>query len=41
MGSDSIPYNSFGREYKPGSGLCTHAFYNSDSKDPDIHVVDG
>ena len=41
MGSDSIPQNSFGWEYKPRSGLCTHAFYHTDLKDPDIHVLDG
>ena len=42
MGSNSIPpKNSFGWEYKPRSSLCTHAFHRSDSKDPDVHVLDG
>ena len=35
------PKNSFGWEYKPRSSLCTHAFHRMDSKDPDIHVLDG
>ena len=33
--------NSFGWEYKPRSGLCTNSFHHTDSKDPDIHVLDG
>ena len=33
--------NSFGWEYKPRSSLCTHAFHRTDSKDPDVHVLDG
>ena len=41
MGSDSIPKNSFGCEYKPRSSLSTHAFRRRDSKDPDGHVLDG
>ena len=41
MGSDSIPQNSFGREYKPRSSLCTHTFHYMESKDPDIHVLGG
>ena len=42
MGSNSIPpKNSFGWEYKPRSSLCTHAFHRTDSKDPDVHVLDG
>ena len=36
-----FPQNSFGWEYKPRSSLCTHAFHRTDSKDPDVHVVDG
>ena len=36
MGSDSIPPNSFGGEYKLRSSLCTHAFHCTNSKDPDI-----
>ena len=36
-----FPKNSFGWEYKPRSSLCTHAFYRADSKDPDVHVLDG
>ena len=35
------PQNSFGWEYKPRSSLCTHAFHRTDSKDPDVHVLDG
>ena len=31
--------NSFGWEYKPRSSLCTHAFHNTESKDPDNHVL--
>ena len=27
--------------YKPRSSLCTHAFHRTDSKDPDVHVLDG
>ena len=41
MGSDSIPQNSFGWTYKPGSSLCIHAFHCMDSKDPDVGVLDG
>ena len=29
------------REYKPRSSLYTHAFHRTDSKDPDVHVLDG
>ena len=38
-----IPFaeNSFGREDKPRSSLYTQAFHSTDSKDPDIHVLDG
>ena len=35
------PQNSFRWEYKPRSNLCTHAFHGTDSKDPDVHVLDG
>ena len=35
-----FPKNSFGWEYKPRSSLCTHAFHGTDSKDPDVHVLD-
>ena len=35
-----FPKNSLGWEYKPRSSLCTHAFHCTDSKDPDIHVLD-
>ena len=35
------PKNSFGWEYKPRFSLCTHAFHRTDSKDPDVHVLDG
>ena len=41
MDLDSIPQNSFGWDYKPRSSLCTCAFYCTDWKDPDIHVLDG
>ena len=41
MVSDSIPPNSFRSEYKPRSSQCTHTFHRTDSKDPDIHVLDG
>ena len=36
-----FPQNSFGWEYKPRSGFYTLAFHCMDSKDPDIHVLDG
>ena len=36
-----FPQNSFGWEYKPRSSLCTQAFHCTDSKDPDVHVLDG
>ena len=36
-----FPPNSFGWEYKPRPSLCSHAFHRTDSKDPDIHVLDG
>ena len=36
-----FPQNSFGWEYKARSSLCTHAFHRTDSKDPDVHVLDG
>ena len=39
-GSDSITYNSFGWQYKPKTCLCTHAFHHTDSKDPNIHILD-
>ena len=39
MGSHSIPQNSFGLEYKARSSLCTHAFYRTDVKDPDVRVL--
>ena len=41
MGSDSIPPQTLSEEYIPRSSLCTHAFYRTDSKDPDILVLDG
>ena len=34
-----FPQNSFGWEYEPRSGLCTHAFHHMDWKDPNIHVL--
>ena len=36
-----FPKNSFGWEYKLRSSLCTYAFHRTDSKYPDIHVLDG
>ena len=50
MGSDSIPppppllppkNTSFRWEYKPRSSLCTHEFHCTDSKDSNIHVLNG
>ena len=43
MGSNSIPPKTLSDEsiYKPRSSLCTHAFHRTDSKDPDVHVLDG
>ena len=42
MGPDSILPKLFRmRKYKPRSSLCTHALHRMDSKDPDIHVLDG
>ena len=42
MGSNSIPPNTLSDEsYKPRSSLCTHALHRTDSKDPDVHVLDG
>ena len=35
-----FPQTSFGCEYKPRSSLYSHAFHRTDSKDPDIHVLD-
>ena len=35
-----FPPKSFGWAYKPRSGLRTHAFHRTDSKHPDIHVLD-
>ena len=36
-----FPQNSSGWEYKPRSSLCTRAFHCTNSKDPDMHVLDG
>ena len=36
-----FPQNYFEWEYKPRSSVCTHAFHRTDSKDPDIYVLDG
>ena len=38
MGSNSIPPKTLSDER---SSLCTHAFHRMDSKDPDVHVLDG
>ena len=35
-----FPQNSFRWEYKPRSSLCTHAFHRTDSKDPNIDVLE-
>ena len=35
------PQNSFWWEHKLRSSLCTHPFHYTDSKDPDVHVLDG
>ena len=39
VGPDSIPKNSFRWEFKPTFCLCAHAFLRTDSKDPDVHVL--
>ena len=36
-----FPPNSLGWKYKLRSSLCTHVFHQTDSKDPDIHVLYG
>ena len=36
-----FPQISLGFEYQLRSSLCTHAFHRMESKDPDIHVLDG
>ena len=41
MGSNSISPKTLSDEYKPRSSLCTYAFHRTDSKDPNIHVLDG
>ena len=40
MGFDPPPQLFRMRVCKPRSSLCTHAFHRTDSKDPDIHVLD-
>ena len=40
MGSNSIPPKTLSDE-SINRGLCTHAFHRTDSKDPDVHVLDG
>ena len=40
MGSATIFPKLFRTEYKPRSSLCTHAVHRTESKDPDIHVLD-
>ena len=41
MVSDSIPPKKLLDEpLKLRSGLCTHAFHRTDSKDPDIYILD-
>ena len=42
MGSNSIPPKTLSDEsIKPRSSLSTHVFHCTDSKDPDVHVLDG
>ena len=41
MGSDSLTPKTIEREYKPRSNMCTLALHHTDSKDPDIHDLDG
>ena len=36
-----FPKISFRWEYKPRSSLCKHAFHHTNTKDPDIHVLEG
>ena len=41
MGSNSIPPKTPSDEsINRGTSLCTHAFHRTDSKDPDVHVLD-
>ena len=41
MGSNSIPPKTLSDESINRSSLCIHAFHCTDSKDPDVHVLDG
>ena len=42
MGSNSIPPKTLSDEsINRGHSLCTRAFHHTDSKDPDVHVLDG
>ena len=44
MGSNSIPPKTLSDKSINGGLVCAHMhfnFYGSDSKDPDIHVLDG
>ena len=41
MNSDSILQNTLSDECLNRSSLCTLVFHGTDSKDPDIHVLDG
>ena len=40
MGSDPIPPKTLSDESIPRCILCIHAFHRTDSKDPDVHVLD-
>ena len=41
MGSNSIPPKTLSDESINRGLVCTHAFHRTDSKDPDVHVLDG
>ena len=41
MGSNSIPPKTPSDESINRGLVCTHAFHRTDSKDPDVHVLDG
>ena len=41
VGSDPTSLVSFEVNYKQRSSQCMHAFPHMDSKDPDIHILDG
>ena len=42
MGSNSIPPKTLSDESINGGLVCAHMrFHRTDSKDPDVHVLDG